>query len=168
MVFSGDKLIFGIQLDIDELIKYIIEYTHKNNKVLYDKIQHDIEENDILNDGKRNKYYYFDKIVKQLNLTLELIKPPCCYFTDDDDTGDLSKVYLGVCLCYNNIVSRFSMNTFKSFDEYYEFYIGDVERTKQKIDVDKLKYIEDLNKILPSTIVNPKFYSMPNDCYICS
>jgi hypothetical protein len=166
MVVSGDDLIFGVQLDMDEVIKYIKNYTKKHHEPIYNKIQNDIKLNELLNDSITEKYEYFYNIIKSFNLSIELINPPCCLFTEDN-TSDFSKVYLGVTLCSNDIISTSNTNVFNSFEEYFEFYSGRVQKSKLDFEVNKSKYIEDLQKILPNKM-QPKFYSIPNDCYNCS
>jgi len=163
MVYSGDKLIFGVQMNLDNAVKYVIKYAKKYEKNVYDTIDLDmIQEKDI-----DEKYDYFNDIIEELNLDIELIKPPCCYFKDDDD--DFSKVYLGAILCCNDIVvSRFNISSFDTYEEYKNFYTEGLKNAETELTNNKKKYNEDLTKILPKTQNKPKFYSLPNDCYSCT
>ena len=162
MVYSVDNLIFGVQMDLNDAVKYIIKYAKNNKKDIYETIDLDMTESDTY-----EKYDYFYDIVEELDLDIELIKPPCCYFKDNED--DFSKVYLGVVLCCNNIiVSRFDVSSFKTYEEYKDFYTEGLKNAETKLLNNKQKYIEDLSKILPKTINKQKYYSLPNDCYSCT
>ncbi len=165
MVYSGDKLIFGVQMDLDDAIKYIIKYVKKNEKDIYESIDMDMLDDD----NNSDKYYYFDDIVNKLDLSIELLKAQCCYFNDyGDDDDEFSKVYLGTILCCNNIVSRFDISSFDTFEEYKDFYTEGIKYGEIELANNKKKYIEDLQKILPKTKVKPRYYSLPNDCYTCT
>ena len=68
---------------------------------------------------------------------------------------------------WSDIISTSNTNVFNSFEEYFEFYAVRVQKSKLEFELNKSKYIEDLQKILPKKM-QPKFYSIPNDCYNCS
>ena len=175
---AAHKLIFGVQMDLDDAIVYIKKYVKEINEsinISNDDCSVDSDNSSIYSDDSSidsddssvdNKYYYYDDIVDKLNLSIKLIKAPCCYFNDYGD--EHSKVYLGVELCYNNIISRFDISSFDTFKEYNDFYTDGVKNTKKELKNNKKQYIKDLKKILPKTMIKPRFYSLPNDCYSCT
>lgn len=117
------------------------------------------------NTSRAEKYYEIYKYVNELNLSLILEKIPCC---DYEEEGELSFVYLGVCLCYNNITYRGRLKEFGSFEDYNQYYTRGIKKAQIAIEENKDKYIEDLSKILPKSKVKPKFYSFANDCHSCT
>ena len=133
----------------------------------YEVIVDDIKIYNLDNDIKE-AYNYFDEITDKLDLNVKLLKPPCCLFSDDYDDDDFSKVYLGIEVCSNHIVQRFSLFEFDTFDKYKKFYLEGIVEGEKNINSNKDKCIEDLKKILPKTKCKPKFYSLPNDCYSCT
>ncbi len=162
-MYTGDQLIYGVQLTMEDAIKYILKYIKKNNLELYNKMNIDKLTNPYI--SKSDKYFEIYNYVNELNLTLELEKMPCCLHEEE---GEFSLVYLGVCLCSNNITYRSWLNEFGSFADYKTFYTKGIQKAEKSIEENKDKYIEDLNKILPKSRVKPKFYSFPNDCYSCT
>jgi hypothetical protein len=150
-------------MSLNSAIKYITKYAKQNDKNVYELI-----DKEILDENNDDKYYYFENVIDNLNLSITLIKPPCCFFKDDNDDDDFSKVYLGVHLCCNDIVSRFNISSFDTFEEYKNFYTDGVKNAEQDLINNKTEYIENLKKMLPKTINKPKFYSLPNDCYSCT
>lgn len=166
MVFTGDQLIYGVQLTLDEAIKYIQIYMKKHDEETYKKIKYDIKNDDVLKDNINEKYWYLNEIVSDLDLSIQLLKPPCCFFDESDE--DFDKVYFGVVLTSNQIISRYEIYKFNNFDEYNDFYTSGINEAKNKLEENKELYIQDLEKLLPKSKVKPKFYSLPNDCYTCS
>ena len=69
----------------------------------------------------------------------------------DYNDKEFSKVYIGVELCINNIVSRSNVNNFDTFEEYLNFYLNNISDAQKQLEINKDKYILDFNKILPNT-----------------
>lgn len=166
MVHTGDKLIYGVQMSMCDAVNYLTKYVKKIDPESHEVILDDIKIYDLKNDIME-AYNYFDDIMEKLNLSIQLIKPPCCLFSDDLD-DDFSKVYLGIEVCSNHIVQRFSLFEFNTFSEYKKFYLQGIVEGEQNINANKDKLFEDLKKILPKTKCKPKFYSLPNDCASCT
>jgi hypothetical protein len=165
MVHSGDEVIYGVQLSMSDVITYLTKYIKKIDTELYKKVKLAVENDDLKNDIKE-AYNYFDDIFKELNLSIELIKPHCCLFSEDDE--DFSKVYLGMCVCSNHIVQRFTLFEFETFDQYKEFYMKGIVLGEKFLQKNRDKCLEDLGKILPKSKNKPKFYSLANDCASCT
>ncbi len=162
-MYTGDQLIYGVQLTIEDAIKYILKYIKKNNVEVYNKININLLLDS--NNSKSEKYYEIYKYVNELKLSLILEKVPCC---DYEEEGILSFVYLGVCLCENSITYRGRLKEFVSFEDYNQYFTRGIKKAEKAILENKDKYIEDLNKILPKSKVKPKFYSFANDCSSCT
>lgn len=165
-MYTGDKLIFGVQLSVEDAVKYISKYLKSNYKELFDD-ELDIE---MLKDeygSKREKVYHLIEVLRKTNLTIELDKPPCCLFEDKYD-DEFSLIYLGKTLCHNNITYRSSLFDFKTFDDYIKFYTESVNKARELLENNKETYIKEIGYILPKKLAKPKFYSMPNDCYSCT
>jgi len=90
-MYTGDQLIYGVQLTIEDAIKYILKYIKKNNVEVYNKININLLLDP--NNSKSEKYYEIYNYVNELNLSLILEKVPCC---DYEEEGILSFVYLRV------------------------------------------------------------------------
>ena len=159
MVCTGDILIFGIQMSLEDVIKYILKFIKSNPiEETYKKIKEDLK-----NDDKTEIIEYINNIFKQKNLSIEIIRPRCCLFSDDND--DYSYVYLGVELCSNDLVSRFDVKKFNTIEEYENFYTEGLINAKDLLNKNKNKYIDDLKKIVKT---KPMFYTLPNDCFSCT
>lgn len=168
MVYTGDTLIYGVQLDFYKAKKYIEKYNINNSSELDNTVNNDeLSDSDGSNySNDLNSYYDCEKIMDDFNLSIKLLKPPCCFFDYNDE--EFSKVYIGVELCINNIVSRSNVNNFDTFEEYLNFYLNNISDAQKQLEINKDKYILDFNKILPNTEFQLKFYSLPNDCYSCT
>ena len=93
------------------------------------------------------------------NLSIKLLKDPCCFFDCDDE--EFGKVYIGVVLCINDIISRSNVNNFDTFEEYLNFYFNNVLEAQKKLELNKNEYLLDFSKILPNNNFQLKFYSLP-------
>lgn len=165
MVCTGDTLIFGIQMELSDAVKYILKYLKANtSNSTYDDFK------EYFADESNDRYEIFDQlesIFKQAKLSIDIIKAPCCLFPDDTG-GDFAQVYLGVELCSNSLVSRFDPKEFNTIEDYEKFYVSGLVKAKAKLQENKTKYIEDISKFVPKKKANPKLYTIPNDCFNCS
>jgi hypothetical protein len=161
MVCTGDILIFGIQMKTTYAIEYLLKYLkNKIPKNKYNDLKETFEDN-----NNREAVENLKKNISQLNLSIEIIRPSCCLFSDDDK-DDYGLIYLGKELCSNDLVSRFDVKEFKTIEDYENFYMEGLLFAKELLKENKEKYIEDIAKIIPNGI--PKFYNLPNDCFSCT
>jgi hypothetical protein len=164
MVCTGDILIYGVSMTLSDVVKYILKYLKTKDKNLYD------EANEFFKDNEGERYEiceYVDKVLKKDNFLIQMLMPKCCLYSDDP-SDDYGKVYLGVELNYNCLVSRFKVNQFKTIDDYEKFYTEGLIDAKKLFEENKNKFNEELGKLLPNSKNKPKFYSLPNDCFSCT
>lgn len=161
MVCTGDKLIYGIQMTVEDATKYVLKYikSHVPGKK-YQEIEQEFNDHE----DDSDKVYYLSDILEQLESTVTVIKPPCCLF----GFGDHTKVYLGVELLNNNFHSRWEPFNFSSLEEYKKKLTEGVNNVEKLLQTNKEKYLADFAKFVPKTKNKPKLYTMPNDCYSCS
>lgn len=165
MVCTGDTLIFGIQMELSEVVKYMLKYlkTH-TSKESFDDFK------EFFADDSNDRSEIVEQITnvcKQTGLSIDIIRPPCCLFSDDEG-GDFAQVYLGVELCSNSLVSRFDSKEFNSIEDYEKFYVSGLVNSKAILQANKQTYIDDLGKFVPKTKLKPKLYTIPNDCFSCT
>lgn len=166
MVCTGDKLIYGIQMTLEEASKYVLKYIKSHvSEQNYEEIESELNDRD----DDSDKFYYLSDILEQLEkaglpLYVTIIKPPCCLF----GFGDHTKVYLGVELSSNHIHSRWEPLIFSSIEDYKKKLTEGVNKAEKLLQTNKEKYLADLAKFVPKTKNKPKIYTMPNDCYSCS
>lgn len=159
MVCTGDTLIFGIELTVSEAFKYAKDYISSD-----DDSSDDDSESDDSSDYSSTNSNDVDKLetlYSGFNLSVEIIKPPCCLFKHC-----FSKIYFGVVLGSNDLVCRFDSFEFDTIDDYEAFYTEELNNAKKLLQENKNKYINDIRKIIPDII--PKFYTIPNDCFSCT
>ncbi len=160
MVCTGDILVFGVQMPLTDIVKYILKFAKLN----IDKESFSTLSKNIKNKDSYEVMEHSEEFFKKLNLSIEVIRPKCCLYDKDYEESDYSKVYLGVELCYNSYVSRFNIDKFDTFEEYEKSYLNGINHAKELLKENKKKYIEDLGKILPANKNKPKFFVLPNDC----
>ena len=191
MVYSGDMCIYGVQLTMDNVIKYIKLYAKNYNPEIYQEITNSDSDSDNDNDNNNDNnndndndndndsdsdndndsdsdsdreeedIYYYSGIVDKLKIGVELYGLPCCLF-------DRETVYLGVIITENEIVYRSNINDFDTFDEYCQFISRGIDKIKTKINSMELDCQNALKRILPQSKINTKYYSFANDCDSCT
>jgi len=120
MVCNGDILIFGVQMELSEVVKYMLRYLKKNtSKASYKACRELFEEN---SDDKNETFEQLEELFDELKLSIDIIKPVGCLW----NIKGYSHVYLGVELCSNNhLFSRFDPKPkkFSTIEDYEKFYI---------------------------------------------
>lgn len=163
MVCTGDILVYGVQMPLTDIVKYILKFAKSNiEKKSYNILFENIKDKD-----SYDVMEYSEKFFKELNLSIGVIRPKCCLYEDDEES-DYSKVYLGVELCENSYVSRYNIDKFETFESYENSYLNGINYAKELLEKNKNKYMEDLEKILPKKVNKPRFYVLPNDCFSCT
>ena len=156
MVFSGDILIYGIKIDLETVKDKIHEYIKQNYKEIYETLDfYEFEHYD-----NRDICEYLYKLMEKLDISVTVIGERCCYFT--------SIIYFGVELANNDIINRHEANIFNTFEEYIEYYTYGIKPAIETFYDNKLKYENDIRKIISDPNLPIKFYSIPNDCYSCT
>jgi hypothetical protein len=164
MVCTGDILVFGVQMPLTDVVKYILKFAKANiDKETYIELSNNIKDKD-----SYEAMEHSEKFFKQLNMSIEIIRPRCCLYDDEYESSDYSKVYLGVELHGSSYVSRYDVENFDSFEEYKKSYLERINIVNELMQKNKNKYLEDLSKILPKKLNKPKFYVLPNDCFSCT
>lgn len=165
MVCTGDTLIFGVQMELSEMVKYMLKYLKTNTtKESYENFK------EYFADESNDRSAIYDQLVNvfdQLKFPIGIIKAPCCLFPDDAG-GDFAQVYLGVELCSNSLVSRFDPKEFSTIEDYEKFYVNGLVQAKANLQANKQTYIEHICKFVPKTKAKPKLYTLPNDCFSCT
>lgn len=164
MVCTGDILVYGVQIYLTDVVKYILKFAKSN----IDKESYDTLSENIKNQDSYEVMEHTEKFFKDLNLSIEIIRPKCCLYEEEEKDSDYGKVYLGVELYENSNVSRFNVDKFATFEEYEKSYLSGINYARELLKKNKNKYLEDLGKILPATKNKPKFYILPNDCFSCT
>ena len=127
MVCTGDILVYGIQLYLSDVVKYILKFAKSNiDKESYDTLNKNIKNQDIY-----EVIEYCEKVFKELNMSIEIIKPICCLYDEEDKESDYSKLYLGVELSENSNVLRFDVKKFATFEEYEKSYLSGINHAKK-------------------------------------
>lgn len=154
MVFSGDILIYGIKIDLETICSKIHDYIQQHCKEIYEPFDFD-DYND-----PYDTFDYLYELIKKLDISVTVIGEKCCYFTSD--------IYFGIELAYNDIVNRHGANTFNTFEEYIEYYTCGIKPAIESFNINKLKYENDIRKIISGANLLIQFYSIPNDCHSCT
>ncbi len=162
MVCSGDTLIYGIEMSLEDVAIYTLKYlkrckSKKIDKKKIEELEEAINEEDV---SIQDLYIIFEMI----NLPISIHRAPCCLF----DRDCFSSVYLGIELCSNDLISRFNGYTFTTIEEYEEFLTQGLEKAKKYMDNNKDKINKYLKKFVSLEKNIPKFYTLPNDCFSCS
>lgn len=160
MVCTGNLLIYGIEMSIYDIIKYVLKYFKSYPSIKsYEEIKSELEDGEIY-----DQIMLINKLFESNGFSINVIKPRCCL----SNIENFYNVYLGVELYENSIISRWNPYVFSNLDDYMKLLTRGFELGKQKLEENQQNYTMDFIKILPKTKITPKFYSLPNDCFSCT
>lgn len=164
MVCTGDTLIFGVQMELTDAIKYVDKYLKNHVTPESYKTTKDFFEAN--KDNKLQQIKHIQDIFEQFELLIGIVSAPCCLI--NNTMGDFSKVYFGVKLCSHYLVSKLYSQEFNKIEDYQEYLTSGIVQAKTKLEANKETWTEQIGFFIPKTKNKPKIYSIPNGCFCCA